>query len=183
MNRMSFTKFMQLTTFSKPACDRTIYRMIKKNKVRSMIEVGLGDGTRAENMIRVAHRFAEGGTVRYTGIDLFEGREDSNSLSLISMHRTLKQLDAKTQLVPGEINQGIPRIANSHLRTDLIVISAGYEQADLEMCWFYIPRMIHTNSTILIQNPDGFAQPFQEYNRLQIEKFAAGNSTSNRIAA
>ena len=60
--------------FSQPACDRMIYRMIRKFKIRSILEIGMGSGKRAENMIQLCHRYGAGTSVRYSGIDLFEER-------------------------------------------------------------------------------------------------------------
>ncbi len=184
MKPMSLPRFFQLSRLSRPVCDRVIYRAIKKHRIRSILEVGLGTGERALNMIKVAQRFAEGSPVRYTGIDLFEGRKASQvQLPLITAHKELNRLKAKTQLVPGEPNQTIPRIANSHLRTDLIVISAGYDPVSLERSWFYVPRMIHAHSIVFLQAPDGFDQPFEVLNRLQIEKLADKHGLRRPMAA
>jgi len=103
----------------------------------------MGDGSRAENMIRVAQKFGATVSTKLTGLDEFDGRDESqDKLSLIEMHRRLKAYEhAKTQLVPGDIKQAITRIANSHLRTDLIVISAGYDKQLLEETWFYFPSL------------------------------------------
>ncbi len=59
---------MYLSHFSKPACNRLIYRTIRKNRVSSILELGMDDAKRAENMIRLASRSNGAGVVRYTGI-------------------------------------------------------------------------------------------------------------------
>ena len=128
MKPLSSFGYVHLTMLAKPACDRAIYKLIRKHKFRSIIEVGMETGTRSVNMIQVAKKFGVSPNVRYTGVDLFEAREsEQGKLQLIEMHRTLKSLDAKTQLVPGDVRSAVARIANSHVRTDLIVISAGFD--------------------------------------------------------
>ena len=75
----------------------------------------------------------------------------------------------------------ISRIANSHVRTDLIVISAGYDQAALDTSWFYFPRMLHSGSLVLIQHEVG--REFKAMNRLEIEKLAEKQTRKRGMAA
>lgn len=180
---LSSLGYMHLTMLAKPACDREIYRVIRKHRFRSFIEIGMGDGSRAENMIRVAQKFGVSASTKLTGLDEFDGRDESqDKLSLIEMHRRLKAYEnAKTQLVPGDIKHAIARIANSHLRTDLIVVSAGYDKQLLDETWFYFPRMLHSGSIVLVQRENGGS--FESLNRLQIEKLTEKPKSRQAIAA
>lgn len=173
MKPMSAFRFFCLTRFGKPVEDRAVYSAIRSGKFRSIIEIGLGDGSRAEKLIQVANKFAVTGTIRYTGVDLFEAREEAQSkLSYREMHKRLSNMEAKVQLVPGDLASAITRIANSHVRTDLILISAGHDAEALAESWMYFPRMLHAGSTVLIQRLSG--QKFQSLSRLEIEKLATG---------
>ena len=184
MKPLSLPKYLQLTNLSKPACDRGLYKAIKKHRVRSIVEIGMGSGERAKYLVQIAKKFAGDAPVRYTGIDLFEGRPDSqDELSLISVHRDMNKLEAKVQLVPGEPHQAMPRIANSHVRTDMIIISAGYDATSLERSWYYMPRMIHANSVIFVQGPTDFDKPYQLLNRLRVEQLADEFGLRRPIAA
>jgi hypothetical protein len=168
--------------FSKPVCDRAIYGLIRKHRFRSFIEIGLEDGNRCESMIRVAKKYGVSPNVRYTGVDQFDARNgDQPKLALIEMHRKLKSSNTKTQLVPGDLRSAIAQIANSHVRTDLIVISAGFDEAELAASWFYFPRMLHSGSLILIQRETG--AEFQRMNRLEVEKLEAQHSSGRSAAA
>jgi hypothetical protein len=172
MKPISAFKFFLLSHFGKPACNREIYKAIKKFKVHSIVEVGMGDGTRAETLIQIAQKFSLTETIRYTGIDMFEGREDGQpKLMLKEMHKRLNVLGIKAQLVPGSPEMGISRIANSHLRTDLIVISSNGCGEALEACWMYLPRMLHAQSLVMIQ-PANEAN-FETLSRLEVEKRVA----------
>ena len=169
MNPISAVRFLQWSKLAKPACDRAIYQRMKKSKARAIVEIGLGDGTRAERIVQVAHKFGAGSNVKYTGIDLFDGRSDDQSeLTLIEMHRRLGALGVKPQLVPGDLVSSMRRIANSHTRTDMIIVSAGYDPAALDASWFLIPRMLYAGSSFLIQ--DEFEGPFRVLSRLEIEQ-------------
>lgn len=160
MKPISTLQYLSWRFLAKPANDRIAYRLIKKNRFRSLVEVGLGDGIRCERMIRVAQKYGESASVRYTGIDLFETREgDQPKLKLIEMHRRLNGLGAKAQLVPGTLGDSLKRIANSHSRTDLVLIqhdkeSNAFEEAELKAAWKFLPRMLHASSQVAILYPN-----------------------------
>jgi hypothetical protein len=181
MKPISGFQYFCLARFGKPAQDRSIYKAIRNHKVQSIVEIGLGDGSRAETMLRVAKKFSITNGLRYTGVDLFEGREDEQSpLALREMHKRLSSSGAKVQLVPGDMGSSLSRIANSHVRTDLIVISAGQDAETIADCWFYFPRMLHAGSQFLIQETaDG---GFKTISRLEIEKMSEQH-TAQRAAA
>ncbi len=133
-------------------------------------------------MLKVAQKYAGSMSIRYTGVDAFDARKESQAnLPLIQIHRKLQEIEAKTQLVPGDIASSIPRIANSHVRTDLIVISAGFDPESLENNWFYFPRMLHSGSLVLVQKNDNAS--FEVLNRHQIEKITESNASTRRRAA
>ena len=179
-----FSKFgyLQLSRMSKPACDRRIYQLVRKHRFQSFVEVGLADGQRCENLLRVALTYSDGG-LRYTGIDLFDDRpDDQTPLKLIDRHRVLNGLPAKVQLVPGSLSMAIQRIANSHLRTDLMIVSAG-ESNELEEVIRFVPRMLHSGSILMRQQrPEG---AFELLTRLDVERWASrvADGDANRKAA
>ena len=177
MKPISAFKFFQMTWLSKPAPDRLIYKMIKRRSIRSIVEIGLGDGTRCGKLIAVAQKFNPDAKIKYTGIDLFDAREDGDEpLKLIEMHRKLNAVEAKTQLVPGDLGSALPRIANAHVRTDLVIISAGFEEEDFEKTQMFLPRMLHPSSVVLIQDYED--EEFYVHSRLEIEKMVAQSKPS-----
>ena len=166
MKPLSTLGYYQLTLLSKPVADRTVYQLIKKNKFQSFLEIGMGTGTRCQQILRVADKFSNK-PIRYTGIDLFDARPEG-SFKLIEMHKKLKAFNAKTQLVPGSVGPSIERIANSHLRTDMIIISPGTQKSDLDDVISFFPRMLHANSLVLIQSQ----AKMKQLTRLDIERWA-----------
>ena len=180
MKPISAFKFFQLAWLSKPKSDRQIYKLIKQRQISSIVEIGLGDGIRCSNMIAVAQKFNTDAKIKYTGVDLFDARdEDETPLKLIEMHRKLNAINAKTQLVPGDIASTIPRIANSHVRTDMIIISAGFENEGFEATQMFLPRMLHPSSVVLIQDYDD--EEFEVYSRLEIEKMASQSPSQTAL--
>ncbi len=175
MKPISALQYLSWSLFSKPVNDRVAYRAIKKNRCRSLVEVGLGEGVRCERMIRIAQKYSGGSTVRYTGIDLFDGRDESQpQLKLIEMHRQLNGMGAKAQLVPGDFANSIQRIANSHLRTDLLVAQCDsssnvFDDEDFANAWRFLPRMLHASSLVLLFYPN---DEYEVFNFLEVEQKA-----------
>ena len=181
MPNISRLKYLQLRFLAKPKCDRQIYRMITRNRYRSILELGIPDVERTKNVILLARKFGLGGQIKYTGVDLFEGRHDgADKLPLKFVHQQLKPLDVKLQLVPGEPLQALNRIANSHIRTDLIIVSSDCDHESLEQAWFYVPRMLHASSTVLVQSSGNPDADFKSVSRLEIERKAELKSNRRR---
>ena len=123
-------------------------------------------------MIAISRKFSGSEQIRYTGIDLFEAREDGEPLKLVDVHREFAALEAKVQLVPGRLNDAIPRIANTHLRTDLILVSGGYTKEEINACWDFFPRMLCATSVLLLQPPGQLDSSFQTLSRIELERIA-----------
>ena len=133
--------------------DRPIYRAIRRGQFRKIVELGIGIGQRAVRMIEVAGSDGSPGEVRYTGIDLFEARSaiDGPGVTLKMAHRLLKATGARVQLLPGDPFTALSRAANGLTGTDLLIISARQDPRPLARAWFYIPRMLHAQSLVLIE--------------------------------
>ncbi|MEM9413473.1 MAG: hypothetical protein AAGA30_20365 [Planctomycetota bacterium] len=169
MKPVSNLNYFYLVAFSNPKCNRAIYKTIAKNKATSILEIGLGDATRAEKIVRIAKRYSGSGAVRYTGVDGFES-QPHQKITLKECHQKLQDPDVKLQLVPGEIYSSLNRIANSHMRTDIVIISAGYDPQALVDSWFYMPRMLHATSKVFVQPHDDEMGSFEVLSRLEIER-------------
>jgi hypothetical protein len=139
--------------FSKPKSDRTIYRAVRRGRVRKIVELGIGTGRRALRMIRVAKLASPGQDVTYVGVDLFEGRPETAgpALSLKAAHQLLSGAGARIQLVPGDPSEALPRIANSLGTVDLVIVPAELESPSQARFWFFVPRMLSDRTLVLIQ--------------------------------
>ena len=157
MSVIEFFKNTYLLHFSKPAENRPVYRTLLNQKPTRIVELGLGDGQRTIQMLQKASRLSPEATIKYTGIDLFEARspEQGPGMSLKDAHRTLKMPNVKIQLVPGDPFSALARMANTLPDTDLLIISKCQDSASLERAWFYVPRMLHSQSVILHEKADG----------------------------
>jgi hypothetical protein len=150
----TFLKTAYLTHFSKPASDRLVYQVIRRQRVRSILEFGIGEAQRALRMIEMARLASPGEEIQYTGIDLFEGRStaDGPGVSLKMAHRILSATEAKVRLIPGDPANALARMANTLGHADLVVISAWRDTASLAKAWYYLPRILHPASEVLLED-------------------------------
>ena len=139
---------LYLCYLSKPRGYRPLYRLLRKQRIRRIVELGIGTAERALRMLELCPASDE---TTYAGIDLFEAREngDGAGLSLKEAHRRLAATGAKTRLIPGDPFAALSRAANSLARQDLVVISADQDSEALERAWFYVPRMLHETTVVL----------------------------------
>lgn len=152
----SFLETLKLVHFSRPRSDRLLYRLIRRHKMRRIVELGLGDGTRALRMIAVAQRFAEGGPVQYTGVDLFEMRPPgTRPLALKQAYRMLADGGARIRLFPGDPAAALASMAGTLPQVDLAVISGDVDAQSLEGTWRYLWRMLHPGSLVFQESQHG----------------------------
>lgn len=144
MAGLSRLRLFYLLHLSKPASDRLVYREIRRMKARKVVELGLGTGQRAVQIIEVLKDFHNVRDIRYTGVDLFEARTaaDGPGISLREAYCLLKATGARIQLVPGSVGEALSRIANGISQIDVLVISARIPPEQLTQAWFFLPRMI-----------------------------------------
>jgi hypothetical protein len=147
-------RYLYLAYLSGPRCERQLYRLIRRQRIRQIVEIGIGQACRAVRMIEVAHLVPPGGPMRYIGIDAFELRSDGSSLTLKAAYRTLKATGARVQVVPGDPLTALARVANSLTNTGLVLISADQDQESLAKAWFYVPRMLASKGVVLVEEKD-----------------------------
>lgn len=147
LNRL---RLFYLLHLSKPASDRLVYREIRRLKARKIVELGLGSGQRALQIIELLKEFHEPREIHYTGVDQFEGRAaaDGPGISLREAHCLLKPTAARIQLVPGTVGEALSRIANSVSQVDVLLISGRILPEQMLQAWFYLPRMIHARTQV-----------------------------------
>jgi hypothetical protein len=185
LSAASQLKYLHLAYFSKPVADRAVYRTIRNTCAGHLVGIGLGSGRLAGTMIQLASEFTRRDQVRFTGIDLFELRPATAArLSLKQAHSLLTPLKARVRLVPGDPFSALARAANTLLDTDLVVIRADQDAASLERAWFYLPRMLHEESVVLLENPgsDGQSGTYQSLDLDAVRKLASAHAAHRRAA-
>lgn len=154
---INYCRLFYLAHLSQPVGERPIYRAIRRSRIRSILEIGMGAGRRTSRMIETMRRVCGNEGLHYTGIDLFElsPASDRPKLSLKQAHCKLKPTGARTRLVPGDPFTALARAANDIGPCDLIIVSAGHEPESLNRAWLYVPRLLHSTTLVFVEQPDG----------------------------
>ena len=177
-------RYAYLAYIAKPAEERRLFRLIRERKVKSIVELGIGDGSRACRMIDLASRLS-GQSIRYAGIDLFEARQDTaTGLRYKDAHQLLKRTGAKARLVPGDPLTALSRAANELRDTDLLIIAADQNPQSLQQAWFYLPRMLAPEGIVCQQQTSADGQSvYQVLSAQQVGELAGSESRQFAAAA
>ena len=132
--------------FAQPANERILFRSILSGPPQKILELGLGDGCRAERLIQLTRRLGIA-DLRYVGVDLFEARSEGvRGIGLKKAYTNLVSLGADVKLIPGSADLVLPRISNAMQQNDLLLIDAGEATQNMQEAWFYLPRMLAGNA-------------------------------------
>jgi predicted O-methyltransferase YrrM len=179
-------KYWYLCNFAKPAADRLLYKKLKTKAVNSIVEIGVGQGERITALVKVLSLLHPETKVRYTGIDLFEGRaQGAAGLELREAHRRFSSLGLKVQLAPGDAYSALTRLANSLTGTDWVFISADQDPEAVKRAMRYLPRMLGPESIVFIEERSAAGEllRYQELRLSDIEAKAATQARAERRAA
>jgi hypothetical protein len=174
---LSQLRLIYLTHFSKPKSNCPVYQAIRRHGMRKIVELGVGTCQRALRMIEVAKLTLPQRDIGYVGMDLFEGRTESDGpgLCLKAAHQLLRPTGVQVQLVPGSPSESLARTANSLGKIDLLIVPAELDSPSSGRLWFFVPRMLHERSVVFVERAlaDG-PSDLRIKPRCEIEELAAG---------
>jgi hypothetical protein len=151
---ISLFKTAHLTLLSRPARDRAVYRQMLQQRPSTIVEIGLGDGRRAERIIELACLMHPAGTVRYVGFDRFESAH-AVQLRLKDAYSRLHRDQARVLLVPGSPLESLTRVANSLSSIDLVVVDYLPHDPLMADAWLFVPRILGSAATVLAHDEPG----------------------------
>ena len=179
-------RYFYLARLSRPAADRPIYRLIRRQRMRRIVELGVGAGERSLRMIEMAADRSSSESVVFTGVDLFELRtpQDGPGLPLKQVHRKLAATGAKIRLLPGDPHAALSRAVNMLGTADLIVIAADQQRAAVERSWYFVERLLHPASQVLLEEPasEKIRAQFRTVPHDEIRRLAAATTQRRRAA-
>jgi len=179
----SLLRYLYLAYLSQPASERQLYRGLRTWRSRSIVEIGMTSVARTGRLLEVAQRYASEKPVRYTGIDLFEARPESQPrFSLKAAHQQLQIPGVRVQLAPGDPLSALQRLANTLVGTDLLLIGAGVDAGSLQSAWFFVPRMLHERSRVLVEEQAASGTTLRSMTPAEIQTLAARQKTQRRAA-
>ncbi len=184
MSVINLLKRTYLAHFSKPAGRRVLYRLARRQPLRTIVQIGLNDLDLAKNLLWTASQTGDDRPLRFIGIDLFEMRSaDQPPLGLKDAHQSLQTTGAWVKLVPGDPHAALSRNANSLGDTDLILVSSSADRDAMSRAWFYVPRMLHDKSVVFRQTAEGQKELHERVSPVEIDRLSVSGYDARRRAA
>ena len=186
MSATNLLRYGYFAYFSRPTSDRQIYRAAASIRARRLVVVGLGTGERVTRLLQTARRFHPQERISFTGVDWFEGRTaHTPGMTLKQAHRRFRLLAGKVRLLPGDPHSALERAANALVNTDLLLISADVPESSVRRCWYYVPRMLHPASLVLLEDSavDDTHSKFHRLSPQRVLEFARRPQTELSRAA
>jgi hypothetical protein len=152
MSRLTWFQRVYWTHFSKPLAERELVRQLIAKPIASLLEIGVGNGSRMKRLAQLVHLTPDAERLRYIGVDEFEATTDGRPhLSLKVAHQVATQCDFKATLIPGDLKSAIPRVAHKIGASDLVIIDGGLDPNDpaSSVITPWLNRIAHPTSTIL----------------------------------
>lgn len=186
MSASSLLRSSYLLYFSQPAAERTLYRALRTRPIRSIVELGIALGSRTKRLLEVASWRRENLPIRYTGIDLFDARPAGQpALPLKQAFAALRMPEVRAQLVPGEPDEALRRVANALAGTELLLIAADQNREALSRAWNWMPRMLTASSLIFLEEmgPKAGQTTWRQLQPGDVQRLATEASKLQRRAA
>lgn len=138
--------------WSRPASARVLYRLLYRRTIRAILQLGIPTPALTRQLLSVAAQQVRPATLAYTGVDLFEARpEGLPKLSLKDAFATLRQDHVRVQLVPGDPDAALARVANFLGPIDLVLVTADQEPAALARAWRWLPRLMGREAVVMVE--------------------------------
>lgn len=162
MRPASSLQSLYLRFLSRPRHWRSLYAHLHRARPRRILQIGLGDGANTERILGLSLAQPRPEPVKFTGIDLFESRPQSDiGMSLKEAHARFRGERLEIRLLPGQPAQVLTRFANELRGTDLVLIAGDQASGVREHAWHFLPRMLHKDSQVWIESQTRGASSFQ----------------------
>ena len=100
-------------------------------------------------------------------------------MSLKEAYAEFRLPDVKVQLVPGDPNMALRRVANSLSGTDLLLISINQDRDSLAAAWNWVPRMLTESSLVFVEEA-GAKSGTTAWKQLSVEDVRKLGATAGR---
>lgn len=170
MSRPSWLQKIYWTRFSKPTTERALFKHLIECPVRSILEIGVGDGSRMQRIANLVQLADDAEQLRYIGIDEFESASGGRHLSLKQAHQLASQLGFKASLIPGDHSGAVPRVAHKMGASDLVIVDGGLnpQEPSVGIIGTWLNRLAHSQSTIIACDAVGGELTIVDSRRLEL---------------
>jgi hypothetical protein len=151
MARLSWLQKLYWRHLSKPVAYRALYDFLIQHPIASILEIGIGDAQRLQQVLSLVTVPPNVAQLRYVGVDLFEsGNPSDGHKRLKDVHRMLAEKNIKAHLIPGDAASSLARVVHTVLPSDLLIIDNGWQEDSSNGAALaqWLPRLTHAQSTI-----------------------------------
>jgi len=160
INTFEYARYLCRLAAVKPRRYANLFREIRGNRCRRMLEVGTYDGRHAAQMIQTAGIFHPRDRVEYAGFDLFElltddklNKEFSKRPPDISTVRSrLERTGARISLYQGDTRTILPRVKDDLGQFDLIFIDGGHSEETISSDWNAVKGLMRDGTVVLFDD-------------------------------
>jgi hypothetical protein len=151
MAKLSWIQRTYWKSLSKPVQFRPLFQFLLDHPVGSILEVGIGNGSRIEQILSMFSLRDGCSQLRYAGVDLFEsGTKADGHMTLKDAHRMLAEKNVRAHLVPGDATSALRRIVHSTQPSDLIIVDEGWqEDSPIGLALTeWLPKLVHDDTVV-----------------------------------
>ena len=154
-----------------PKADRNLNRLLLDQSFNSILEIGIGSGSRTERILKLLTPKDPQSTVRYTVVDAFESAP--NHLSLKQAHKMLAEKGVKSTLVPGDLTAALARVGNTVGQHELIIAEGilDLKAPGQSLLTAWLKKVAHADGWIVCSARDG--EPLQVIQTSKIQTSVA----------
>ncbi len=156
----------RLTLFGGGGAHGAICKLVKPLQARIVLEVGVGDGSRA---IAIMETLGIGTPARYIAIDQFEMA--GGQVTLKAFHQTMRTANIRPQVFPEPIDRGLARVGNTIGAVDLAVIAIETREWQTPETLSLLGRVCHAQTVVLYQDDESWER-FQVAAPTQVRRVA-----------
>ena len=157
MAKLSWIQRTYWKNLSKPVQSRPLFHFLLDHSIGSILEIGIGNGNRIEQILSMFTLRDGSSQLRYAGVDLFESSTtDGGHMRLKDAHRMLAEKNVRAHLVPGDATSALRRIVHSTLPSDLIIVDEGWGDDSLigNALVEWLPKLVHDDTVVFARrNP------------------------------
>ncbi len=138
---------------------RYLFDLIKDIKPRNILEIGVWNGRRGVEMIRLAQKF-QSEPINYFGADLFEKMNEKMLVDEFSkmppseeeVKNRLDKTGAKITLIKGNTTESLPRNFDLLPPMDFVFIDGGHAVETITNDWFYVSQLLSDKGVVVFDD-------------------------------
>lgn len=158
-----------------------LFQEINAIKPKNIMEIGIWNGHRAEQLIQTAQKYHLPQTIHYYGFDLFEEltlekfKEEISKMppTKETVKKKLLATGANINLYKGDTLHSLPENIANLPKMDFIFIDGGHSLKTIANDWHYVQQLMHDQTIVIFDDywnrEDAGAKPIIE--KINREKF------------